>query len=220
LYQTERWGMSAYCFDAPNGIYQVVLHFAEIFCTHENKRTMSVTIEGQTVLDKLDIYGEVGHDAALRYTYSNISVTDERLDIIFNSIREQPKISAIEVICKTQNDVINNYTARAEKSSPIIPVTVVLHQNNPNPFNSATTIHYDLSCDAKITLKIFNILGQAIYTLEDTHKRAGVYSVVWDAQDEWGRIVTSGIYFYQVEIVPRSTRKERIRLVKKMFFGK
>ena len=97
LYQSERWGMSAYRFDMPDGDYSVVLHFAEIFLKQSGSRLMSVDIEGVTVLSDLDIYDEVGPDAALAYTFTDISVNDGRVDINFSSNVEAPKISAIEV---------------------------------------------------------------------------------------------------------------------------
>jgi len=97
LYQSERWGMSAYRFDVPDGDYHVELHFAEIYFEQKNSRLMNVDIEEVTVLSGLDIYDEVGHDAALSYLYSDISVNDGRVDIIFSSSVEAPKISAIKV---------------------------------------------------------------------------------------------------------------------------
>jgi len=107
LYQSERWGMSAYQFDVPNGTYQVTLHLAEIYCTRDNKRMMSVAIEDQTVLQDLDIHDEVGHDAAVWYTFSNSAITDGRLDISFTSTREQPKISAIEVKTSSSQPILS-----------------------------------------------------------------------------------------------------------------
>ncbi len=98
LYQTERYGMSAYSFDVANGNYQVTLHFAEIYYKRQGQREMYVNIEGQRKLDKLDLFKNCGHDAATNYTFSNVVVTDNRLDITFGATRDYPKISAIEVI--------------------------------------------------------------------------------------------------------------------------
>lgn len=98
LYQSERYGMSAYSFDVANGNYQVVLHFAEIYCRRQGQREMYVNIEGQRKLDQLDLFKNVGHDVAASYTFSNVAVSDDRLDITFGATRDEPKISAIEVI--------------------------------------------------------------------------------------------------------------------------
>ena len=220
LYQTERWGMTAYRFDVPNGNYRVVLHFAEIFCTRPNKRTMSVAIEDQLVLENIDLYQEAGHDVAVRYSYSDVVVTDDRLEITFSSTRGQPKIQAIEVIGTSQNKLLKNKPILSKLTIPEISSAFTLYQNYPNPFNSSTKIRYNLPFDSKVTLKIFNVLGKAVYTLEDSHKQAGIHSVVWNAHNELGGTVTSGIYFYQIEIVPDSSEKHRLRMMKKMFYSK
>ena len=96
LYKTERWGAMSYRFDVPNGDYQVKLLFAEIYLHARNKRKFDVDMEGRQVLDDLDIYSLVGHDAALVKTFT-VTVSDGRLDIDFKKVKEDPKISAIEV---------------------------------------------------------------------------------------------------------------------------
>jgi hypothetical protein len=96
LYKTERWGSMSYRFDVPNGDYQVKLLFAEIYLNARNKRKFDVYLEGRQVLDDLDIYSLVGHDAALVKTFT-VTVSDGRLDIDFKKVKEDPKISAIEV---------------------------------------------------------------------------------------------------------------------------
>ena len=59
---------------------------------------MSVAIEGETKISELDIFQEVGHDAALTYTYSNIPINDGRVDITFSASSRVPKISAVQVV--------------------------------------------------------------------------------------------------------------------------
>jgi photosystem II stability/assembly factor-like uncharacterized protein len=68
-----------------------------------------------------------------------------------------------------------------------------LHQNYPNPFNPSTTIRYDVSMAANVSLKIFNTLGQVVATLVDEHSEAGFYHVEWNAN------VPSGVYFYRLQ---------------------
>ena len=69
----------------------------------------------------------------------------------------------------------------------------ILHQNYPNPFNPSTTIRYDLSKAANVSLKVFNTLGQLVATFVDEHAEAGFYHVEWNAN------VPSGIYFYRLQ---------------------
>ena len=104
LYQSERWDPSAspklqYSFNVPTGNYTVNLHFADFFdgTAGIGLRVFDVVIEDALVLDDLDIYREVGHDAALVESFA-VAVTDGQLNIEFLHEIEYPKISAIEII--------------------------------------------------------------------------------------------------------------------------
>lgn len=86
-----------------------------------------------------------------------------------------------------------------------------LSQNHPNPFNPATSIHYSVTgvrMPAHTTLKIYNILGQKVRTLVDEAKEADDHIVVWDGKDDSGNDLSSGIYFYTLEVGDyRETKK-------------
>lgn len=70
-----------------------------------------------------------------------------------------------------------------------------LHQNIPNPFNSATNIRYSLSEDSEIQIKIYTVTGKEICTVFKHHYQPkGTFSVTWDATDDRGQKVSSGIY--------------------------
>lgn len=74
------------------------------------------------------------------------------------------------------------------------PINMKLFQNFPNPFNPDTQIHYEIKEDSKITLEIFNILGEHIKTLVDGQKPIGIYQTQWDGIDKHNKKVPSGIY--------------------------
>jgi chitinase len=97
LYQTERWGMSAYRFDVPNGTYQVTLKLAEIYWWDTGQRVFDVGIEGGTVLSNFDIFASCGRFTACDRSFA-VTVSDGRLDIEFSAAVNYPKVSAIEVI--------------------------------------------------------------------------------------------------------------------------
>jgi Zn-dependent metalloprotease len=80
-----------------------------------------------------------------------------------------------------------------------LPTQFELHQNFPNPFNPSTTIEFALPANARVDIKIFNLLGQQIKSLSSGEKPAGRYSVVWDGKDESGNPVASGIYIYKMQ---------------------
>jgi len=75
------------------------------------------------------------------------------------------------------------------------PSVNMVKQNCPNPFKRETFIRYHCSEPSKVTIKVFNILGQEIVTLVDKVENAGEHIVRWDANE-----MSNGIYFYRVTI--------------------
>ena len=76
---------------------------------------------------------------------------------------------------------------------------LLLHQNVPNPFKEQTMISYQLDAAKHARLRIYNVAGQLVKTLVDTHQGPGSYSVVWSGTDEHNRSVSSGVYFCRLE---------------------
>jgi M6 family metalloprotease-like protein len=79
------------------------------------------------------------------------------------------------------------------------PKKFLLEQNYPNPFNPETMIPFNLNQNSKVTVKIFNVLGQEMITLLDRDLGAGKHVIQWNGTDNNGVYVSSGVYFYQVE---------------------
>jgi len=69
----------------------------------------------------------------------------------------------------------------------------------PNPFNRTTAIGYQLAKPGRVSLKVYNTLGQLVRVLEDGEKKAGHHQVVWDGRDENGQLAANGIYLYRLE---------------------
>ena len=72
--------------------------------------------------------------------------------------------------------------------------SVGLARNAPNPFNSTTQIVYRLSSPGPVRLEIYNVLGQLVRTLVDQFQAVGSYQVRWDARDQRGFQLSSGVY--------------------------
>jgi len=76
------------------------------------------------------------------------------------------------------------------------PTSFHLYQNYPNPFNPTTNIQFDLVKSARVTLKVYNVIGQAVATLYDSKMmNAGVQTVAFDASN-----LASGVYVYRIEV--------------------
>lgn len=80
-----------------------------------------------------------------------------------------------------------------------VPDRYALRQNYPNPFNPSTTITFSLPVPSRVTLLVYNMLGQEVASLiHNTDHPAGTFDVVWNGADDAGRAVASGLYFYKL----------------------
>jgi len=93
-----------------------------------------------------------------------------------------------------------------------LPTDFALSQNVPNPFNPSTDISFALPKDSKVSLTIYNVLGQHVKTLVDDYMRAGNQTVSWDGTDGTGRTVASGVYFYKLNASDFSSTKKMMML--------
>jgi cytoskeletal protein CcmA (bactofilin family) len=101
-----------------------------------------------------------------------------------------PKAAALLAV----GDGLPSYSENAA-----IPAAYALDQNYPNPFNPTTTIRFGLPEASEVTLKIFNIRGQLVRTLASGGFDAGYHQIQWNATNENGVKVSSGMYFYQIQ---------------------
>ncbi len=90
----------------------------------------------------------------------------------------------------------------------------VLHQNYPNPFNLSTSINYQLTAVTHVKLIIYDIIGRKVRTLIDLKKTAGEHSVSWDGTDDFGNLVSSGMYFYQLKSDNNNSMMNKMLLIK------
>lgn len=74
-----------------------------------------------------------------------------------------------------------------------------LSQNYPNPFNPTTTITFKLEKHTNVVLEIIDLNGSLVKKLVDEFKNAGEHKILWDATNENGNKVSSGIYIYRIK---------------------
>jgi len=93
-----------------------------------------------------------------------------------------------------------------------IPQIFALHQNYPNPFNPTTVIRYELPTVGNVSLKLYNLLGKEVLTLEnDAPHEPGFYEKVIDLRN-----FASGIYFYRISV----SGEKRFAATRKMALAK
>ena len=89
-----------------------------------------------------------------------------------------------------------------------LPQALSLAQNYPNPFNSATTIEYALRSASRAVLEVYDLTGQRVRVLVDHYHEGGRYKIAWDALDEAGDPMSSGVYLMRLQALGRGeTRK-------------
>jgi len=93
-----------------------------------------------------------------------------------------------------QEGRFDNLTKVENETDIIQPKDFVLYQNYPNPFNPSTKISWNLRFRGKVTLKIYNLLGEEIETLVNQYQEAGYYSIIYSVNSN----LSSGIYFYRL----------------------
>jgi len=92
-----------------------------------------------------------------------------------------------------------------------IPTQFALHQNYPNPFNPSTQISFDVPEGSELVrLNIYNILGKKVSTLLNNVVNPGRHKVEWNAKDNEGNPVASGIYFYELSSSSFTARKKML----------
>jgi hypothetical protein len=110
-----------------------------------------------------------------------------------------------------QIDFNGTFSYSDEIEVNILPKEFKLYQNYPNPFNSSTVISYQLPVSSKITLKIYDVLGNLMVTLIDEEKQPGKYEVDFNTSNI-KQLLSSGIYFYTLSADGFMSTKKMILL--------
>lgn len=85
------------------------------------------------------------------------------------------------------------------ENNNISGLTTTLGNNYPNPFSSETQINFYLEKSSNVTIEIFDIKGQKVYTLVDKNLFSGNHSVKWNAKDSSEKYVPDGLYFVRMK---------------------
>jgi len=113
----------------------------------------------------------------------------------------------------TPNGDVFKYELTGIEEEKASHIKVELLQSFPTPFNSKTTIVYQLATRSRVSLKVYNIAGELVKTLVDRVEGRGYYTLDWDGKDSSGKEVDAGIYFCQLN-VGNSTDTKKIILIK------
>ena len=106
---------------------------------------------------------------------------------------------------------INNLTPVSEN---VITKEKMLLTNYPNPFNPSTTIEFSILYSSKVELSIYNIKGQKVKTLYSGIEEEGKHSILWNGKDTNDKPVSSGIYFYKLNVNGKTEAVKKCLLLK------
>jgi hypothetical protein len=143
-----------------------------------------------------DEKGLAGPDRNLRMLYyDTLLIPPDWLDVSSSVDTLKNVICGLSsALGKIMLAVIDPAVGIAEKS--FTPSAFALHQNVPNPFNPVTTIRYDVPYDgSQVSIKIYDVAGNAVRTMVDAVQTAGEKKIVWHGLDDRGNQVATGVYF-------------------------
>lgn len=135
-------------------------------------------IEGRTTAQMTYPYGE---DTYVDWDFDNIW----KADVNYEYNNGYPYLRDIKYLS-------------IEEDEHLISAYEITTMNYPNPFNPDTRISFELPWESEVDLKIYNVKGQLIRRLYGGRLPAGKHHTVWDGTDEYGRDVSSGVYFYRL----------------------
>ena len=132
-----------------------------------------------------------------------------------NKITYHPYLIYPNIICCTDDGayILSDYTGTGSNEK-IIPKQILEISNYPNPFNPETKIVFDLPKSGKVKLKIYNIKGQQVKSLVNESIFSGKHSVIWNGDDDSGRQVRSGIYYYKLNVNGETLAVKKCLLLK------
>lgn len=158
--------------------------------------------------------------------YLDDAKTDDELQIAFYyAAKGKPELQIYEVYdpalssfvpanLQLGNLGVYAYISMKEDSQgSTSPIPIILEQNYPNPFNPTTQISFYLGSDLPVKLDIFNVKGQKVNSLCTANLKAGKHSYLWNGDDQAGRTVSSGIYFYRLS-TPEGVISNKMILMK------
>jgi hypothetical protein len=131
----------------------------------------------------------------IHYNFKNDTLDVRNVFFTFSIAQFADPNIARKLIVNTAYMLFDNHITFIENTfNSTAPAAFSLEQNFPNPFNPSTSIKFSVPKEGKVSLVVYNLLGQKVVTLFDGIKRAGYYELKFDASHR-----ASGIYFYRLE---------------------
>jgi hypothetical protein len=109
-----------------------------------------------------------------------------------------------------RDSIFSDLTSNLE-GDRIIPGSFSL-SNYPNPFNTRTSIEFQLPESGPAEISIYDITGKSVIALVDDYLGAGNHTIVWDGRNSAGQPVSSGVYFYRISVGDHTATRRMLLL--------
>lgn len=167
IYSTERYGDFSYTIPLANGNYTVQLGMVEIYQTNPGARAFNVQIEGEPVLNNLDIFASVGHDTLLLSDLIAVSINDGTLDIEVESVVDNGTLSSI-LVRKVDPTASSSSSTAASSVSSTSSSSSISSSSASNPSSEAAAPSPPTSGGA---LGWLLLLGLGVFSLRSANRR-------------------------------------------------
>jgi hypothetical protein len=190
------------------------------FSTWEPYEAVYADADGSGIVDSADVCAiTINWGLTTEAASGRVSGDQQGVKVLFGSLSSTSIASLYGIVCgcpKSEGrELLKLMLASQAGDDPVaLPDSPRLYKNYPNPFNPTTTIGFYLPKPSYVSLKVYNLLGQEVRTLFEGRTSQGPRTVQWDATDNGGRAVSSGTYFYVLEVDNDKRLSERMLLVK------
>ncbi|MBC8174500.1 MAG: T9SS type A sorting domain-containing protein [Candidatus Marinimicrobia bacterium] len=198
-----------FCPDCVKETFQLILYNPDIYPTSSG--------DGEILFQYQEIY-----DIDENGNYSTIGIeSPDQNDGVQYLFHEQPSSGAYWPIAS--GELIEQLAVKFTTDAPASALNVdsetliknyFLFENYPNPFNSNTTLFFAIPIQGKVTINIYNILGQCIATIHNGFTEPGIHQVIWNGRNMRGNPVASGIYLYELDVESQFHQVKKMTLLK------
>ncbi len=112
------------------------------------------------------------------------------------------------------NNTLLKFTDQLNIDDNLLPSNDYSLSTFPNPFNPSTTISFSILEDSKVELNVCNIKGQSVKTIVNNNLAKGEHFFTWNGTDKSGKTLSSGVYFYKLNINDRTEVMKKCLLLK------
>jgi len=136
----------------------------------------------------------------------------EDCDSYYEDISAALMIDDIQSVMVEESIVLSSMSPLTISKDQITPARMSLGQNYPNPFNPVTTLVYELSEDALVSMSVHDLSGRLVKDLISEQQSAGHRTIKWDATNNSGQPVSAGVYLYKIQIGDMMQTKKMVLL--------